>query len=169
MAARVTATNAIGEGEVGSLSLLTTVLAQVVPLQPATMPFRGSATNEAQIVVEWDTIIGLDTGGSAITSYNLQWDQGTGTFGVDLAGASTEYLLTTYTLSSGPVAGGEYGFRYRAANKYGWGPWSEVATIAAADVPDQPAEIVSAIVDVYVKFSWVAPDFKSSALTAYEI
>jgi hypothetical protein len=66
----------------------------------------------------------------------LQWDQGTGVFGVDLTGASVDYLLTSYTLTTGLVAGGLYRFRYRAANKYGWGPWSEATTLAAADHPE---------------------------------
>lgn len=169
VAARVTATNAIGEGEVGALSTTTTILAQVVPLKPLTPPRRGSSTGEAQIEIEWDGVLGLDTGGSAITSYNLQWDQGSGVFGVDLAGASVDYILTSYTLTNGLVAGGLYAFRYRAANKYGWGPWSDVATLAAADHPEQPSEVVTSIVDTFVKFSWTAPDDKSSAITAYEV
>jgi len=48
---------------------------------------------------------------------------------VDLTGVASDYLLTTFTLTHSIVAGGVYQFRYRAANKYGWGPYSEAAAI----------------------------------------
>jgi hypothetical protein len=75
------------------------------------------------------------TGGSGITSYNLQWDQGTGTFGVDLTGISTNYTGTTHTQTAGVVAGTAYQFRYRAANNLGWSGYSAAVSILAAEVP----------------------------------
>lgn len=127
--ARVTAINIIGEGEAGPISSSTTVLAQVVPHAPTAGPVRATGTNEGEIVLGWDALVAPSNGGSTVTSYNLQWDQGSGTFGVDLTGVSTNYLLTTYTHDAAIVAGGSYGFRYRAANKFGWGEFSPVVTI----------------------------------------
>jgi hypothetical protein len=127
--ARVTAINIIGEGEAGPTSSSSTVLAQVVPHAPATGPARALGTDEGEILLEWDSLTAPYNGGSAVTSYNLQWDQGSGIFGQDLTGVSTNYLLTTYTHGAAIVAGASYRFRYRAANKFGWGAFSPVVTI----------------------------------------
>jgi antitoxin (DNA-binding transcriptional repressor) of toxin-antitoxin stability system len=166
--ARITASNSIGYGTPGPVSTTQTILAQVAPLKPPATPRRAAGTAEAQIVVEWDPVVDPANGGSAATSYNLQWDQGTGTFGVDLTGVSTPSLATTYTQPA-VVAGGTYRFRYRASNKYGWGPFSDVLVVAAAAEPGEPAAPVTSITDIFVKLHWVAPDPKGSPLTEYEI
>jgi titin len=135
IAARATATNLVGTGAAGPVSVTQTVLAQVAPLTPPTTPRRGSGTTQAQIVIDWDALVAPLTGGSGITSYNLQWDQGTGTFGVDLTGISTNYTGTTHTQTAGVVAGTAYQFRYRAANNLGWSGYSAAVSILAAEVP----------------------------------
>ena len=68
--ARVTAGNVIDYGLPGPVSTVP-VLAQVLPLKPASPPTRDSATNENQIVIDWALISSPGGGGSAITSYNL--------------------------------------------------------------------------------------------------
>ena len=95
----------------GGLSNANTVGA-VIQVPPSQMgqPTRGSATTETQIQVNWNALTGVSTGGSAITSYNLQWDQGNGTY-VDLIGQTgSEQTLTTYTQTSGVSAGQTYNF-----------------------------------------------------------
>jgi hypothetical protein len=53
-----------------------------------------------------------DTGASAITSYNLEWDQGTGTW-AEVVGFTTPYTTLTYS-KSGLTAGTSYKFRLKA-------------------------------------------------------
>jgi hypothetical protein len=72
-------------------------------------------------------------------------------------------------LTTGLVAGGSYRFRYRAANVYGWGPYSAEVTILAAEIPVTPTEITTTISDIYVKLSWDLPSERSSTIVEYEI
>jgi hypothetical protein len=170
--ARVTAATVIGYGAAGPVSSAQTVLAEVAPHKPPTAPRRGAASNEAQLVVDWDALVAPDAGGSSVTSYNLQWDQATGTFGPHLTGASAECcdsLVTTHTQAAGLLAGSLYLLRYRAANKYGWGPYSDPVTIRAADIPAAPAPVVTSITDLYARVAWSEPDDKSAAIEEYEI
>jgi len=74
----------------------------------------------------------IQNGGSAILSYNLQWNAGSGEVNVNLAGYSTAYLHSFLTVTSGVTAGALYNFRYRARNVYGWGEFSDQVTIKAA-------------------------------------
>jgi len=53
---------------------------------------------------------------------------------VSLIGASSDYLLLTY-IKTGLVTGTDYKFRIRARNMHGFGPYSDVVTIRADDVP----------------------------------
>jgi len=51
----------------------------------------GSATTTTQVAVDFATLSpGAETGGSAVESYHLQWEQGTGTW-VDLFGEDGAY------------------------------------------------------------------------------
>jgi hypothetical protein len=172
IAARVTAANVIGLGPAGALSGAT-VLAQVVPAKPANPPRRGAGTGEARIVIDWDAIDSPADGGSGVISYNLQWDQGTGAFPADgnhdqaltAATGGPDYPLTTHEQTVALEAGKAYKFRYRAANKHGWGPYSDSTTILAADIPAVPAAAVTSISDIFAKIAWTAPDDRSSAIT----
>ena len=172
VAARVTVANAIGFGIAGALSGAT-VLAQVVPAKPANPPRRGAGTDEARIVIDWDAINSPADGGSGVTSYNLQWDQGTGAFPAEgnhdqaltAATGGADYPQTTHEQTAALEAGKAYRFRYRAANKHGWGPYSDSVTILAADIPAAPAAAVTSIADIFVKVAWTAPDDRSSTIT----
>jgi len=53
---------------------------------------------------------------------------------VSIIGASSDYLLLTY-IKTGLVTGTDYKFRIRARNMHGFGPYSDVVTIRADDVP----------------------------------
>lgn len=67
------------------------------------------------------------------------------------------------------MAGGSYQFRYRVENIHGWGPWSDVVIIAAADIPDAPVAVTTTIADVFVKVALTAPNDRSSAIIEYEV
>ena len=88
----------------------------------------------------------FDLGGSAITSYNLQYDQGAaaGANGaapeeeafVSLIGEiPANNLAVTEVTLAGLNTNMIYSFRYRAANKHGWSGFSPVLGIVTATIP----------------------------------
>ena len=97
---------------------------------------RDSSSTPSSITVTWTGIDANSTnGGSAITSYNLQWDSGTsGATWTDLIGNSVPSTATTFTVSS-VTAGQAYQFRVRAKNMWGWGDFSSITTVNAAGIP----------------------------------
>lgn len=79
-------------------------------------------------------------GGSQILSYSLEWDgaKGRGGIFVPIIGFPKDSLAQQLTINNGIRQGELYRFRYRARNIYGWGPYSEVSTVLAAQVPAKP-------------------------------
>lgn len=95
-----------------------------------------AGSNQAQIRVTWTGLADPANGGASITSYNLQWDNGSGgSTWVDLVGLSPSSTATSFTVSTGVVSGTTYRFRVRAANVYGWGGFSPVLSVKAAAAP----------------------------------
>jgi len=45
-------------------------------------------------------------------------------------------MLSQVTANQGIIGGQIYGFRFRASNRQGWGPYSDVGYFKAANVPD---------------------------------
>ena len=54
------------------------------------------------------------------------------------------FTQLTYT-KTGLVTGGDYQFRARASNSFGWGEFSEIVTIKADDVPAQIAPVTTTV------------------------
>ena len=71
------------------------------------------------------------TGASPIISYELLWDNNSGT--IDISAAETSSLSHLLT---GLDQGLDYKFQVRARNIYGYGEVSDEVSIRAADVPD---------------------------------
>jgi len=85
-------------------------------------------------------------GGSQITSYNLQWDQATnGANWTNVIGFTPSSLVLTAKLTNGVTGGLTYGFRVRARNVHGWGAFSSVLYIKAAQIPDQMDTVSTSI------------------------
>ena len=57
----------------------------------------------------------------------------------------------------------------RAHNLHGWGDWSDTTIILSTGVPDQPAQPVTAISNIYVRVTWTDPDHNFEAIDAYRI
>lgn len=134
-------------------------------------PTRGEDTTELQVHVVWVTqTTDVQTGGTPILSYNLQWDEGTGNdVWVDLVGFPTDYLQTSYTVTEGVSKGIDYRFRLRSKNLYGFGAYSTIAVIRSSDVPDKPVEPSTAIDGTDVVITWTAPYENSEVLTEYDL
>lgn len=64
-----------------------------------------------------------------------------------------------------------YGFRVRARNIFGWGPYSQVTYIQAAREPAKPAAPTTSIDPATggVMITWTAPDAQGAAISAYKI
>lgn len=109
-----------------------------IATEPSQMasPTRGSSTTASQIEVTWTALTSPSNGDSTILTYNLQWDAGTngGTW-YHLVGYSPSSTGTSYTITSGITTGTSYLFRVRAKNIYGWGTYSDSASIKPSSVP----------------------------------
>lgn len=123
---------------------------------------------ENSITLTWEELLfNSENGASPITSYSLEWDQGTDTF-VSLIGDPANSLAVTYQVSS-LMIGSPYKFRVRARNTHGWGPYSNTITMVPAGVPDIPSPVSTAIDNVYVRFSWDEPATNGAEIIAYRL
>ena len=80
------------------------------------------------------------TGGSNITSYELQLDFKNGSGFVTIVGGDSAYTQTlTYTVNGSLLSVGVYyRARYRARNTAGWSDWSDIGYLLVAGVPSTP-------------------------------
>ncbi len=131
---RVSAINAAGAGTVSS----TNTVGALVRTIPSTMnlPQRGASTSTNRIQVTWNALTAPANGNSAILSYQLVWDAGTGNCNQNLVGHAVDFTGTSYTLTTGVSSGNPYLFKLRARNIYGWSSaYTAEITIIASDVP----------------------------------
>jgi Fibronectin type III domain len=142
--AKVRAHNKIGWSDFSDLNTAG-ILAQTPPTQMSA-PTRNASTTIAQLVFDW--VVPSSDGYSPVTSYNVQWDQGTqGTQWANLTGYNIDSIVFNYKVSSGIYAGDFYQIRVRAKNRWGWGPFSPVLTIKAATMPAKMATYPSTSID----------------------
>jgi hypothetical protein len=132
---RASAYNDYGWGDTSDAAGAMTVLTE--PLQ-MDAPTRGSGTTPSLLQLEWTPpATDATRGGATITSYNIQWDAGTG--GLEwyhLLGQSSDSLDETLDITTGVTGGLWYQARVRAANVYGYGDYSAAFSIEAAQEPD---------------------------------
>jgi hypothetical protein len=122
------------------------------------------------------------TGGSAITSYNLQYDQG-GEVGTATASTSQTFVslvgevpannvaVTSMTLT-GLDTNTVYTFRYRVQNKHGWGGYSATVGVLTATVPAAmaaPSFTIDSATPTSVTLEWAAPYNGGNSITSYSI
>jgi len=94
-----------------------------------------SSYSDTSIVLTWSALSSPNNGDSAITGYDLYWDNGSGdTPGISLFDA----LGLTYTVTSSMIVPGTtYRFAIRARNMYGYATsLSPIVSVLAIDVPD---------------------------------
>ena len=145
-----------------------------VEVEPSAVvaPARGVLTGPTQLDVYWTALSLYDAGGSPVLSYHLQYDNHTAaTTWLDVVGLAPDSLLLTVIVSTNVESGSMYGFRVRARNVFGWGPYSQVTYIQAAREPDQPQAPVTSIDTLTggVVITWVAPSARGDPITAYTI
>jgi hypothetical protein len=93
-------------------------------MQPPTLV----STTDTTIQIKWTPLVDPATGNSAVLSYLLLWDNGTGVTDVQLQSS----LLTSYT-ASGLTGGSNYKFKVAAVNIYGQGLFSTELIQEACD------------------------------------
>jgi large repetitive protein len=143
---------------------------QTVPVAMGA-PVEGSATSDTQIELTWAALASVSSsGGATITSYALEWDEGSGTGNfVVLRGEPSADTTTAYLLTTGVTAGAPYVFRLRASNALGWGAYSPTTTVTPSSVPAAMAAPTTAASSVYAQVSWAPPDDNGAAVTAYRV
>jgi hypothetical protein len=121
------------------------------------------------------SILASGTGGSPITSYNLQYDQGNATHPtyVSLIGETPDNnVAVTQVTLTGLTVNTAYSFRYRVRNKHGWSGFSAVTPLLTATVPGPmvtPTFSYSSSTPTAVIVTWPAPDDGGNPITAYTI
>jgi hypothetical protein len=126
-----------------------------------------STSTATSLSITWSALtLSSYTGGSAITSYKLEWDQGTSTWAI-LVGDPVGYTSLSYT-SSGLTAGTSYKYRLTAQNVYGWGVVSNEVTMTPLGVPSIPDPVTTSVVATNVKIEWTDPTITNgAAITSY--
>lgn len=118
------------------------------------------------------------TGGSAITSYNLQYDQGRGVVDgaqqfVSLIGEIPDDNTGTLQMTLPGLNGDtNYAFRYRVKNKHGWSDYSAISSFLTATVPStmvSPTFSIEPSSPTSVTLSWAEPANGGNNITAYSI
>ena len=121
----------LGDGVPGEASL--PILFAGVPGAPPSPPRRGALSGATVLHVEVDAVAA--TNGAAISSYELQVDDGLGGSFAELQGGLAPSLSLQALKTSGVVQGRYYRVRYRAHNAIGAGAYSATTYILAAGPP----------------------------------
>lgn len=90
----------------------------------------------------------------------------------DLAGeVNNDFLGNSFVATINIVEGSRYDFRIRAANKWGFGEFSDLTTILAATVPAQVDQASTSVVSLTgdVKVDWNLPSSRGSEITRYDV
>lgn len=79
-------------------------------------------------------------------------------------------LNTSFIVTSGTLPNYAYQFRVRAKNAYGFGAYSDPASIRTSDKPEIMATVGTSIVDnVNVRIAWAKPYENSETINQYKI
>lgn len=135
---KVKARNAAGWSVDSDIAQGSTVVMAVPANVSSPLTNNAALTSTSQIVVNMDEIATQTpaSGYATITSYNLQWNGGSGTSFTSLVGEASDSTDREITVTTGISAGQAYTFRYRVKNIFGWsGNFSQDAIFYAASRP----------------------------------
>jgi hypothetical protein len=117
-------------------------------------------TSDLLLQVSWDEVIAPYNGGDEITSYNLQYDDGSnGQTWTNLCGYPYDEISLSHSVTDNIVKGVTYKFRVRAKNAQGWGSFSDVLDLVAARRPDQIDPVITSNEYDMVRITWSEPAF----------
>ncbi len=169
---RVSAISSEGTGTASTAGMGTTVASSVMAVPSDPTGLAATPSGRTLIVLSWTAP--SNTGGSAITGYQVEWSSDGSTGWTDVIG-DTESAATTY-IDRGLSAGSTRHYRVSAINTTGTGTYSTSAMATTVDgstltvssdptaltaTPDGPTEI---------DLSWTAPsNTGGSAITGYRV
>ncbi len=79
-------------------------------------------------------------------------------------------LNTSFIVTSGLIINNAYQFKVRARNAYGFGDFSDPASIRTSDKPEIMTAVTTSIVEnVNIRIAWSKPYENSEAIQAYKI
>jgi hypothetical protein len=113
---------------------------------------------------------GIQSGGSQILSYQIDYDHNTQeSEWRELKGfSSNDHSLET--IKDGLTISLEYRVRYRAKNIFGWSEYSDVTSIYTIMVPDVASTPVeTTLIGTNVVFNWIEPSARGTAITYYNL
>lgn len=122
------------------------------------------------IAIEMPEIVSLSelAGGSEITSYNLEFNNGAGTVFTEVVGQTVEQLQRVIQVNTTP--GTTYLFRYRVKNMLGFSTsYSPEAEVKSAKAPNEPLSAATSIAGKNLKIEWVPGDENYDTVSRYEI
>ena len=147
---KIEAENAVG---VSFQSGILNTLAAILPEAPAETPTSSSA-DKTSVTIDW--IAPADNGGTPITNYIVQYNQGAGVNDfVDLETVAGDVLTYTATdLTTGEI----YQWKIIAVNAIGASPETATLEVMAAHIPSAPdAPTISASDETSIILNWLAP------------
>ncbi len=163
---RVSAINSVGTSPASNVASATTGAA-TAPLAPTGL--GAAASGQTQIDLSWTAP--SNTGGVAITGYQIEVSSNAGTSWTDLE-ANTGSTATSYA-HTGLAPGTTRHYRVSAINSVGTSPASNVAsaTTGAATAPLAPTGLgAAASGQTQIDLSWTAPSNTGGvAITGYQI
>ena len=143
-----------------SAEVSATPAAATAPDAPTNL--MATAVSETEINLSWDAP--SDTGGSAITSYDLEYSANGSDSWMDLTPSGTSFSDNT-----GLNRGTTRHYRVAAVNRVGTGDYSTVVSATTHDVPDAPMSVRATPGEAEVTLSWAVPADRGVAITKYLI
>lgn len=138
-----------------------------LPDTPTVAPTSGIATTATVLDIVISSVSGSN--GSPIISYGIQIDDGLGGDFTELTGITIYNLNLEVSASTGIKVGRLYRVRYNALNKVGWGGYSPIGYILAAQIPDKPLAPTITINGINSILTWNLPINQGSEIVAAEI
>ena len=123
---------------------------------------------DSQITLTWTALTGTASGNSDILSYNVYWNDGTGS-PATLPITDSNVLTATY---SGLKQGALYIFKVRARNIYDYAAvtdFSNPVSVTTIDIPGKMAIPTVTLSSTTVTVTWVQPSAHSSTITSYDL
>ena len=146
---RIFAINSVGTSNSSNTATATTVQVTTVPGSPTLSANPSSATS---VSLSW--IPPSSDGGSAITGYKIEYNNGTSQYSILVA--NTGNTQTSY-LHKGLTAGKIYTYRVTAINAIGLGNPSNVASAQPKETTTPSITTAVAISPTSASISWVSP------------
>jgi hypothetical protein len=85
----------------------------------------------------------VQSGGTAVSSYEISYDKGTNKAEWEELKGFSDNDVNNFVVKTGLEPSAEYYVRYRAKNIFGWGDYSELTAIWTIMVPDVPEPVTT--------------------------